>query len=105
MHQQDVDHGGLVDDQQIAFEPVVGIPFEAAAFRVNLQQPVDGLGLEPGGFGHALGGTPVGAHSNRLTPLAARMRKIELTMVVLPTPGPPVMTSTFDKRANRIAAT
>ena len=57
MHQQDVDHGGLVDDQQIAFEPVVGIPFEAAAFQVNLQQPVDGLGLEPGGFGHALGGT------------------------------------------------
>jgi hypothetical protein len=57
MHQQDVDHGGLVDDQQIAFEPVVGIPFEAAAFQVNLQPPVDGLGLEPGGFGHALGGT------------------------------------------------
>ena len=52
-----------------------------------------------------LAARPVGAHSNRLTPLAARMRKIELTMVVLPTPGPPVMTSTFDKRANRIAAT
>src|SRR5580704_12277583 len=39
------------------FEPVVGVPFEAAAFRVNLQQPVNGLGLKPGGFGHALGGT------------------------------------------------
>ena len=25
-------------------------------------------------------------------------------MVVLPTPGPPVMTSTFDERARRIAA-
>jgi hypothetical protein len=33
------------------------------------------------------------------------MRRIELTMVVLPTPGPPVMTSTFDNRASRIAAT
>ena len=29
----------------------------AAAFRVHLEQPVDGFGLEPGGFGHALGGT------------------------------------------------
>ena len=45
-----------------------------------------------------LAARPVGAHSNRLTPLAARMRRIELTMVVLPTPGPPVMTSTFDKQ-------
>jgi hypothetical protein len=55
-----------VDDQQIAFEPVVGVPFEAAAFRVHLQQPVDGLGLEPGGFGHALGGT-----ATRLVPASA----------------------------------
>jgi hypothetical protein len=30
---------------------------KAAAFRVHLEQPVDGFGLEPGGFGHALGGT------------------------------------------------
>ena len=52
-----------------------------------------------------LAARPVGAHSNRLTPLAARMRKIELTMVVLPTPGPPVMTRTLDSRASRIAAT
>src|SRR4051794_24081343 len=28
------------------------------------------------------------------------MRKIELTMVVFPTPGPPVMTSTLEKSAN-----
>ena len=51
-----------------------------------------------------LAARPVGAQSDRLTPLAARMRKIELTMVVLPTPGPPVMTSTLDSRARRIAA-
>src|ERR1700720_4396273 len=57
LHQQDVDHGGLVDDQQIAFERVVAVPFEPAAFRVHLEQPVNGFGLEPGGFGHALGGT------------------------------------------------
>ena len=29
---------------------------EAAALGIDLQQPVDGLGLEPGRFGHALGG-------------------------------------------------
>jgi len=52
-----------------------------------------------------LAARPVGAHSDRLIPFAARMRRIELTMVVLPTPGPPVITSTFDKRASRIAAT
>src|SRR3954454_9279428 len=51
-----------------------------------------------------LAARPVGAQSNRLTPLAARIRRIALTMVVLPTPGPPVMTRTFDVRARRIAA-
>src|SRR5262245_34260978 len=39
---------------------------------------------------------PVGAHSRRPVPFAARMRRIALTMVVLPTPGPPVMTSEPD---------
>src|SRR5829696_8173523 len=52
-----------------------------------------------------LAARPVGAHSDRLTPLAAKMRKMELTIVVLPTPGPPVMTSTLDSRASRIAPT
>ena len=77
---------------------------EAAALGVDLEQPVDGLGLEPGGSrSYRLAARPVGAQSRSLTPLAARMRRIELTMVVLPTPGPPVMTSTFDSRASRIA--
>src|SRR5680860_572332 len=48
---------------------------------------------------------PVGAQSSRVTPFADRMRRIELTMEVFPTPGPPVMTRTFDTRASRIAAT
>ena len=51
-----------------------------------------------------LAARPVGAQSSRLTLFAARMRRIELTIVVLPTPGPPVMTSTFDSNARRIAA-
>ena len=52
-----------------------------------------------------LAARPVGAHSRRLVPLAARMRRMALTMVVLPTPGPPVMTSTLEISASRIAAT
>ena len=36
-------------------------------------------------------------------PLAESTRRIDLTMVVLPTPGPPVMTSTLDISARRIA--
>ena len=51
-----------------------------------------------------LAARPVGAHSRSLTPFAASMRRMALTMVVLPTPGPPVMTSTLDIKASRIAA-
>ena len=37
---------------------------------------------------------PVGAHNRHFTFFALRMVKMELTKVVLPTPGPPVMTTT-----------
>jgi hypothetical protein len=36
---------------------------------------------------------PVGAHSRHLTFLALRIIRIEFTSVVLPTPGPPVITT------------
>ena len=51
-----------------------------------------------------LAARPVGAQSNSRTPLAARILRIELTIVVLPTPGPPVTTSAFAISARRIAA-
>ena len=51
-----------------------------------------------------LAARPVGAQSNSRTPLAARILRIELTIVVLPTPGPPVITSAFAISAKRIAA-
>jgi hypothetical protein len=35
---------------------VILAALEAAALGIDLQQPVDGLGLEAGRFGHALGG-------------------------------------------------
>jgi hypothetical protein len=47
---------------------------------------------------------PVGAQRSNRTPLAARILRIELTMVVLPTPGPPVITRAFAISAKRIAA-
>ena len=47
---------------------------------------------------------PVGAHSSMSTPLAHRMRRIALTSVVLPTPGPPVITETFEASAVRTAS-
>ena len=46
----------LVDNQQVAVERVIVAALEAAALGVDLQQPVDGLGLEAGRLGHALGG-------------------------------------------------
>jgi len=51
-----------------------------------------------------LAARPVGAQSRSLTDLAARMRKIEFTMVVLPTPGPPVITMVLDWSAVRMAS-
>ena len=56
LHQHDIDHGGLVDNQQVAVERVVVAALEAAALGIDLEQPVDGLGLEAGRLGHALGG-------------------------------------------------
>src|ERR1700704_4920367 len=42
--------------------------------------------------GNRLAARPVGAHSATRTCLAISTFKIELTRVVLPTPGPPVIT-------------
>ena len=50
-----------------------------------------------------LAARPVGAQRRSFTPLAESTRRMDLTMVVFPTPGPPVMTSTLDIRARRIA--
>jgi hypothetical protein len=51
-----------------------------------------------------LAARPVGAQSRIFAPLNERMRRIEFTMVVLPTPGPPVMTSTLERSARRMAS-
>ena len=45
-----------------------------------------------------LAARPVGAQRSSFTPLAESTRRMDLTMVVLPTPGPPVMTSTLERQ-------
>jgi site-specific DNA recombinase len=50
-----------------------------------------------------LAARPVGAHKRRQTFFAARMRRMEFTRVVLPAPGPPVITITFERSAASIA--
>ena len=56
MHERHVDHGGFVDDEQIGVERIVLILAEASRFGIDLQQPVNGLGLLPRCLAHALGG-------------------------------------------------
>ena len=51
-----------------------------------------------------LAARPVGAASRIFTPLAARMRRMASSSVVLPTPGPPVITATFAPSAISSAA-
>ncbi len=50
-----------------------------------------------------LAARPVGAHSATCTPLAPSTFRMEFTRVVLPTPGPPVITSTLLRTA-RVSA-
>src|SRR5262249_42482587 len=45
----------------------------------------------------------VGAHSKSFAPFADRMRRMALTRVGLPTPGPPVVTRTLDGSASMTA--
>ena len=51
-----IDHRGLIDNQQVTVERVSVATLEAAALRVDLEQPVDGLGLEAGRLGHSFRG-------------------------------------------------
>jgi hypothetical protein len=104
VHQHEVDHGGLVDDHGSQSsglsEPRRNPPaFGSTAssrWIVRASMPVASL--------MRLAARPVGAHRRIRTPLAARKRRIELTIVVLPTPGPPVMTSALAVRVSRTAA-
>ncbi len=55
LHQHDIDHRRLVDDEEVAVERIVAVAFEAAGLGVDFEQPVDGLCLEAGRLSHPLG--------------------------------------------------
>ena len=63
-HQRNVHHRGLVDDQQAAVDGIVRVAPEATGPRIDLEQPVDGPGLPPGGLAHPPGG-PAGRRAQR----------------------------------------
>ena len=69
LHQHDIDHGGLIDNQHVTVERVVVAALEAAALGVDLQQPVNGLGLEAGRLGHAFGCAAGRSAEQQLHPL------------------------------------
>jgi hypothetical protein len=105
VHQEDVDHGGFVDDQKIACQGVVLIFLKTVVLHAEFQQAVDGLGNMPGCFLHAFGGPP--GRGRQKGPDALRLERIfnrALIMVVLPVPGPPVMTMTLLVRALLMAS-
>ena len=62
LHQENIDHRGLVDDQQIAIERVVVAALKSAPLRIGLQKPVDRLCFEPCRLGHPLGCPPGWVH-------------------------------------------
>jgi hypothetical protein len=69
VHQRHIDHAGLVNDQEVAFQRVLLVPGEPTVLRVDLQKPVNGLGFETGLFVHALGsatGRRAKCHSDTL---------------------------------------
>ena len=92
MHQYHIDHGSFVDNQEVessrfdSFFP--NRPDDGSASKsrwiVFASIPMDSV--------IRLAARPVGAQRRQFTPLARTIPKSELTNVVLPTPGPPVMT-------------
>jgi hypothetical protein len=69
LHQHDVDHGRLVDHQQVALERIVLAAFEAAASGIDLEEPVNSLRLKTGCLSHALGGAASRGAKQKLGPL------------------------------------
>ena len=63
-HQQDIDHAGLVHDQEIALERMLLGAAELAGARVRLQQAVDRLRLQAGAVRQPLG-RPAGGRTQR----------------------------------------
>ena len=55
IHQQQIDHAGFVDDEQIDFQRILRVALEAFLRRI-FQQPMEGLGRSIGGLAQSFGG-------------------------------------------------
>ena len=63
--EDEVEHGGFIDDQQIPFERIFFVALELhAVSRFEFEQTVNGLGFTACGFSQALGGAPGGGGQN-----------------------------------------
>ena len=60
VEEDDVDHRGLVDDDQVGLELAVGVALEEALLRAELEEPVQRLGGATGGLGEPLRGAAGG---------------------------------------------
>ena len=102
VHQDDVDHRGFIDDEHSSIQWVLVIAAIASAglYSSNRWMVLDSL---PVASLMRLAARPVGAARRMRWPMdskAAMMPRV----VVLPVPGPPVNTMTFDGTAWRMAA-
>ena len=93
----------VVDDDHVALERTPLVVREAALARLVLEQAVDRLRRRARRFAHSLGGPPRGRGQQHLALLGLEDFAMLLTIVVLPTPRPPVMTEIFDVSAVLIA--
>jgi hypothetical protein len=56
VHKADVDHGGLIDNQEVAGQRIVLVSPEPARLRIRLKQTMDRPRLTPRRLPHPLGG-------------------------------------------------
>ncbi len=68
VHQNGVDHGGLIHDQEVAVERVFIVLLESSFLNAVLQQTMDGLGLVSGSLAHPLRGPPGGSSQHDIDP-------------------------------------
>ncbi len=98
MHQRHVHHGTFVDDEQIAVERLLLVA-QKPATRREFEQPMDRFRPQAGGFAETLRRAAGRRAEQAAYRLARRMPSRASSKVVLPTPGPPVMTNTREESA------
>ncbi len=101
--QEEVQHGGLVHDDEVGVErPVPVVGGVAPGFSSSRRWTVEASA--PVSSARRLAARPVGAASTTFAFLARASSTMERTVKDLPQPGPPVRTATFSVRASLTAA-